>query len=215
MTARPATATSPPAPARGRAGTSPMRTTRSGRRRAGASAARGRARSGWSGARRIAPGARTRRTPSGSRGPTCQRSAAARRRGPPPGAPGAAPPSRSPRSPSPRRRPRRRAPRSRRRLRPRRPRRAPFVDRLCRGGPGRVELGVGPLLAGVPIRLEVRAELLAGLGLPARHLRLLAGQIPRPRLAALRTGEAVVRPVPRVEILLAPALALTALHVSL
>ena len=57
-------------------------------------------------------------------------------------------------------------------------------------------MGVGPLLAGLPVRLDVLAELLAGLNLSAQYVGLRGRHVARARLAANDTYDAEVRPMP-------------------
>ena len=67
-------------------------------------------------------------------------------------------------------------------------------------------MGIGPLLAGLPIGFHVPAEYLTGFDLLACPRGLVGGQVPGLRLSSLRPREAVVRTVPRLRVVLAAAL---------
>src|SRR5439155_16987625 len=78
-----------------------------------------------------------------------------------------------------------------------------------------LKLGVGPTFAGFPERIDLLAELLAGLDLDASQLRLGLREVSRSRRAACATCKTEVWAMPGLEILLAAATDLAALHVPL
>jgi hypothetical protein len=76
-------------------------------------------------------------------------------------------------------------------------------------------LDVGPLLAGLPISFQPLAELLTRLDLLSRQRGLFGVQVPGLCLACFGTREAVVRAMSRLDVVLAAAILVTALHPAL
>lgn len=92
---------------------------------------------------------------------------------------------------------------------------APFFGRLLRGRRGILQLAIGPLLASLPVVVDLAAELAPGCDLFLGCLRLRRAEKAGMSLTRNGSSQAVVRAVPRLGVLPARTAWLAALDLAL